>query len=70
MTQVRAILNRTAVPITITFGAPVALDAYLDAPPGPRNSLRIAQAIRSEIEALGAADREVRSRLSAASVTR
>jgi 1-acyl-sn-glycerol-3-phosphate acyltransferase len=70
VTQVRAILNRTAAPITITFGAPVALDAYLDAPPRPRSSLQIAQAIRGDIEALGAADREVRSRLSAASVTR
>jgi 1-acyl-sn-glycerol-3-phosphate acyltransferase len=61
--QVRATLNRTAAPITITFGAPVNLDAYVDAAPGPRTSLRIAQAIRTAIEALGAIDREVRARL-------
>jgi 1-acyl-sn-glycerol-3-phosphate acyltransferase len=61
--QVRATLNRTAAPITITFGAPMNLDAYLDAAPAPRNSLRIAQAIRAEIEALGAVDRQVRARV-------
>jgi 1-acyl-sn-glycerol-3-phosphate acyltransferase len=70
VTQARAILNRTAAPITITVGAPVALDAYLDGPPGPRTSLRIAQAIRRDIEALGTIDRDARARLSAASVTR
>jgi hypothetical protein len=48
----------------------VALDAYLDAPPEPRTSLRIAQAIRAEIEAPGAVDRRVRARLKAVAVTR
>jgi 1-acyl-sn-glycerol-3-phosphate acyltransferase len=61
--QVRATFNRTAAPITITFGAPVDLAAYVDAVPGPRTSLRIAQAIRTDIEALGAIDRDVRARL-------
>ena len=66
MKQARANFNRTGAPITITFGAPLKLDEYLDAPPGPRQSLRIAQAIRTEIEALGAVDRQVRSRLKTA----
>jgi 1-acyl-sn-glycerol-3-phosphate acyltransferase len=55
--------KRTGPPITITFGAPVNLDEYLDAPGGIRQYLRIAQAIRAEIEALGKIDREVRARL-------
>jgi 1-acyl-sn-glycerol-3-phosphate acyltransferase len=63
MAQARGNFNPSGPPITITFGTPVNLDAYLDAPPGPRQSLRIAQAVRAEIEALGAVDREVRSRL-------
>jgi 1-acyl-sn-glycerol-3-phosphate acyltransferase len=59
----RANFSRAASPIaiTITFGAPIALDAYLDAPAGSRTSLRIAQAIRAEIERLGAIDRTMRS---------
>jgi 1-acyl-sn-glycerol-3-phosphate acyltransferase len=63
LAQARGNFNRSGPPITITFGDPVNLDAYLDATPGPRQSLRIAQAIRSDIEALGAVDRQVRSRL-------
>jgi 1-acyl-sn-glycerol-3-phosphate acyltransferase len=63
VTQVRGNFNRSGPPITITFGAPVNLDAYLDARPGPRQSLRIAQAICASIEALGAVDREVRASL-------
>jgi 1-acyl-sn-glycerol-3-phosphate acyltransferase len=59
--QVRATMNGTAAPITITFGAPMNLDPYLDDTPGPRNSLRIARAVRAEIEALGAIDRQVRA---------
>jgi 1-acyl-sn-glycerol-3-phosphate acyltransferase len=62
--QIRATVNRTDAPITITFGAPVNLDALLDGVPGPRNALRIAQAVRAEIVALGAVDREVRARFS------
>jgi 1-acyl-sn-glycerol-3-phosphate acyltransferase len=61
--QVRGNFNRKGPPITVTFGAPMNLDESLDAPPGPRQSLRIAQAIQSEIEALGKIDREVRERL-------
>ncbi|MCU1383172.1 MAG: phospholipid/glycerol acyltransferase [Acidobacteria bacterium] len=61
--QMRTTLNRTAAPITITFGTPMNLDGYGDAVPGPRHSLRIAQAVRAEIEALGAIDRQVRARL-------
>jgi len=61
--QARGNFNRSGPPITITFGAPVDLDACLDAAPGPRQSLRIARAIRAEIEKLGAIDRQVRSRL-------
>jgi 1-acyl-sn-glycerol-3-phosphate acyltransferase len=60
--QLRGNFSRAGAPITITFGAPVSLDAYLDVPPGMRNSLRIAQAIRAEIEALGAIDRQARVR--------
>jgi 1-acyl-sn-glycerol-3-phosphate acyltransferase len=70
MAQARGNFNRSGSPITITFGAPANLDAYLDAPPGPRQSLRIAQAIRAEIESLGSVDRQVRSRLRAASAGR
>jgi 1-acyl-sn-glycerol-3-phosphate acyltransferase len=57
-----------ATTITITFGAPVALDELLQAPAGPRTSLRIAQAIRAEIERLGAIDREWRESGGAARV--
>jgi 1-acyl-sn-glycerol-3-phosphate acyltransferase len=49
--------------ISITFGAPLALDEYWDAPAGSRTSLRIAQAIRADIERLGAIDRQRRSTL-------
>lgn len=59
--QLRDNFRRTGPPITLTFGAPVELDEYLDGPGGPRQSLRIAQAIRAEIEALGAADRQRRA---------
>ncbi|MGE3276796.1 MAG: lysophospholipid acyltransferase family protein [Vicinamibacterales bacterium] len=62
--QVRATLNGTAAPITITFGRPVALDACPAGAAGPRSWLRVAQAIRSDIEALGAIDRRVRAGLS------
>jgi 1-acyl-sn-glycerol-3-phosphate acyltransferase len=61
--QIRGNFDRTGSPITITFGAPINLDAYLDAPYGSRHSLRIARAIHAEIEGLGAIDRQVRSRL-------
>jgi len=61
--QARANLKRTGPPITITFGAPLQLDQYLASPAGPRQSLRISQAIRTEIEALGAVDRQLRSHL-------
>ena len=47
--------------ITITFGEPRTFDEYLDAPAGARTSLRIAEAIRADILALGALDRERRS---------
>jgi hypothetical protein len=60
---VRAQVAREAAgePITITFGAPMDLGAYFDAPAGPRTSLRIAQAVRAEIERLGATDRDMRA---------
>lgn len=64
--QVRANFKRTGSPITITFGAPLKLDEYLESPPGLRQSLRIAQVIRSEIEALGAVDRQTRLSLKTA----
>jgi 1-acyl-sn-glycerol-3-phosphate acyltransferase len=64
VTQVRATVAGTAAPITITFGAPLDLDAYVDAAPGPRSSLRIAQAIRAELTALGAIDRQIRGSVS------
>jgi 1-acyl-sn-glycerol-3-phosphate acyltransferase len=47
-------------PITMTLGAPMDLSAFDAAPAGARTSLRIAQAIRDEIERLGVADRERR----------
>jgi hypothetical protein len=58
----RANFGRRPAPltITITFGAPVALDELLQAPAGPRTSLRIAQEVRAEIERLGAIDRRWR----------
>src|SRR6185437_1066514 len=52
---------RTGPSIALTFGAPVRLDAYLDAAGGPRQSIRIAQAIRADLEALGAMDRQTRA---------
>lgn len=60
----RANFSRDSTPgtITITFGEPLTFDRYRDAPAGARTSLRIAGAIRSEIERLGALDRELRSR--------
>lgn len=64
--QARANFKRTGPPITITFGAPLQLDQYFAPPAGPRQSLRIAQAIRTEIEALGTVDRQVRSHLKTA----
>ena len=48
--------------ITIAFGEPRTLDEYGDAPAGARTSLRIAEAIRADIERLGACDRELRRR--------
>ncbi len=60
--QLRDNFTRTGPGITITFGRPIDLDEHLDAPRGPRQSLRIARAIRAEIEALGAVDREARLR--------
>jgi 1-acyl-sn-glycerol-3-phosphate acyltransferase len=67
---VRANFSRTPtrVTVTITFGSPLALDEYRDAPAGSHTSLRIAQAIRAEIERLGAADRQHRASLPAARV--
>ncbi len=47
--------------ITITFGEPLTFDQYRDAPAGARTSLRIADAIRAEIERIGARDRQRRS---------
>jgi 1-acyl-sn-glycerol-3-phosphate acyltransferase len=64
--QIRTNFNRIGAPITITFGAPIKLDEYLESPAGPRQSLRISQAIRTEIEALGAVDRQLRLRLKTA----
>jgi hypothetical protein len=61
LTALRANFHHAATPITITFGPPLALDEYRDAPPGRRTSLRIAQAIRAEIERLGAIDRRQRA---------
>jgi 1-acyl-sn-glycerol-3-phosphate acyltransferase len=60
---VRANFSRGSAPgtITITFGEPLTFDEYRDAPAGARTSLRIAEAIRAEIERLGALDRELRS---------
>lgn len=59
---VRANFGRGGTPptITITFGEPSSLDEYRDAPAGARTSLRIATAIRADIERLGALDRELR----------
>jgi len=65
LTGLRANFSRRAEPpvtITITFGEPLALDEFRDAPSGPRTSLAIAQAIRADIERLGALDREWRTR--------
>jgi 1-acyl-sn-glycerol-3-phosphate acyltransferase len=63
LTAVRANFRRGAEQgtITITFGAPLALDQYFEAPGGSRTSLRISQAIRAEIERLGALDRAERA---------
>jgi 1-acyl-sn-glycerol-3-phosphate acyltransferase len=47
--------------IIITFGEPRTFDEYRDAPASARTSLRIAEAIRANIEQLGALDRERRS---------
>ncbi len=60
---VRANFGRGGAPdrISITFGEPLTLDEYRDAPAGTRTSLRIAQAIRAEIERLGSIDRDRRS---------
>lgn len=60
--------GRTPVTITITFGEPMAFDAERESPPGARTSLRIAQAIRAEIERLGAQDRVLRYSLRKARV--
>jgi len=59
----RANFSRGSAPatITITFGEPLTFDEYQDAPAGARTSLRIAEAIRANIERLGALDRERRS---------
>ncbi|MDE3155158.1 MAG: 1-acyl-sn-glycerol-3-phosphate acyltransferase [Acidobacteriota bacterium] len=59
--QLRDNFRRTGPPITVTFGTAVPLDAYLEGPGGPRQSLRIAQAIGAAIEALGATDRQRRA---------
>lgn len=53
--------GRPPVTITITFGEPMTFDGDRGTPPGARTSLRIAQAIRAEIERLGARDRDFRS---------
>ena len=60
---VRANFSRGRAPaaITMTFGAPLTFDEYRDAPAGARTSLRIADAIRTEIEKLGALDRGQRA---------
>jgi 1-acyl-sn-glycerol-3-phosphate acyltransferase len=57
--------GRAPATITITFGEPLTLDEYRDAPPGARTSLRIAEAIRADIERLGTLDRDLRSTLRA-----
>jgi len=51
--------------ITITFGEPMTFEEHRHAPVSARTSLRIAAAIRAEIERLGALDRERRSSASA-----
>jgi 1-acyl-sn-glycerol-3-phosphate acyltransferase len=67
----RSNFRRDAAPatITISFGEPLTFDAYRDAPAGARTSLRIAEAIRADIERLGALDRERRSTSEAAPPT-
>ena len=59
---VRANFGRGGAPpaITIAFGEPRTLAEYADAPPGAKTALRIAEAIRADIERLGARDRELR----------
>ena len=49
--------------ITITFGEPLTFDGYREVPAGARTSLRIADAIRADIERLGAIERARRSSL-------
>ena len=68
LSALRANFSRGVPPaaITITFGAPLALDEFQDAPAGPRTSLRIAQAIRADIGRLGAIDRQRRTQAVAA----
>lgn len=62
---VRANFSRGSAPvtptITITFGEPLTFDDYRHAPASARTSLRIAEAIRTKIEHLGALDRDRRS---------
>jgi len=53
------------VAITMTFGAPLTFDEERAAPPGARSSLRIAEAIRSDIGRLGEADRQLRATITA-----
>jgi 1-acyl-sn-glycerol-3-phosphate acyltransferase len=60
-TELRDTIRRTGPSIMLTFGAPVPLQGYFDEPTGPRQSLRIAQAIRADIEALGVIDRQRRA---------
>ncbi len=56
--------------ITITFGDPLTFDEYRDTPTSARTSLRIAEAIRTKIEQLGALDRERRTSGQVGTLTR
>jgi 1-acyl-sn-glycerol-3-phosphate acyltransferase len=53
--------GQTPVTVSITFGRPLTFDEYRAAPAGPKASLRIAEAIRAEIEGLGARERQRRA---------
>jgi 1-acyl-sn-glycerol-3-phosphate acyltransferase len=50
-----------AVSVSITFGEPMTFDADRHAPAGAQTALRISRAIRTEIERLGALDRDRQS---------
>jgi 1-acyl-sn-glycerol-3-phosphate acyltransferase len=63
LTTLRANFHRGSAPptITVTFGEPMTFEEYRDAPMERRTSLRIAEAIRTEIGRLGALDRRQRA---------